>query len=178
MGFLQIVKERYSVRRYLHRPGAREVLERCCEAARLAASACNQQPWYFIAVENPVLRQRLGEAAFSGIYAMNRFALTAPVLIVVVSRRTVNLPGFAGRLRKTPYNLMDVAIACEHLILQAAEEGLGSCWLGWFDERAVKKILRLSPLDHIPALISLGYPEKKDRPPLRRKSLEEIRTYR
>ena len=83
MGFLDLVRHRHSLRRYDSRPVPREVLDRCCEAARLAPSACNGQPWRFLLADRDPLRSRLGEAAFSGAHRMNRFALDAPVLVVI-----------------------------------------------------------------------------------------------
>jgi len=178
MDFLNLVKERRSVRNYLSTPVPRQLLERCFEAARLAPSACNQQPWYFIAVESPSLRQKLGKAAFSGIYSLNQFALTAPVLVVVVAKASKALPEVAGFLRNTPYYLIDVAIACQHFVLAATEEGLGSCWLGWFNEKAVKKVLGLKWSEHVPAMISVGYAREKESTVAWRKKLEEIRIYK
>ena len=79
MNFLELVKKRRSVRRYSKGKVPREVIDRCLEAARLAPSACNAQPWYFIAVDDEKLKNELANKAFSGIYSMNSFAKDAPV---------------------------------------------------------------------------------------------------
>ena len=176
MAFLDLVRQRCSVRRYAAAPVSREVLDRCLEAARLAPSACNSQPWSFIVVEEAEARQRLAAAAFTGIYAMNAFAATAPVLIVAVTERSRFAAALGGRFRGVQYNLIDLGIACEHLVLQATEEGLGTCWLGWFNENAVKQILGLPSNTKVDIMISLGHPADVARP-VKRKPLSEIRRF-
>ena len=73
----------------------------------------------------------------SGIYSSNKFVKTAPVLIVAITEYSVYYARLGGMLRNVKYNLIDIGIACEHLVLQAAELGLGTCWLGWFNENAL-----------------------------------------
>lgn len=177
MNFLELVKNRKSVRDYSSSPVARESIDRCLEAARLAPSACNSQPWYFIVVDDEKLKNMVCEAAFSGLYSMNSFAKKAPALIVVITERPGYVARLGGYFRGVQYSLIDIGIACEHLILQAEEEGLGSCWLGWFNEKALKKILDIPRNKKIDIVIGLGYPEKnevKDKP---RKSLADIRCF-
>ena len=96
MGFLDLVRRRQSVRKYSPKPVPREVIDRCLEAARLAPSACNAQPWSFIVVDDETKRKELGRAAFSGIHSMNRFARHAPVLVVVVTERSTYAAKLAG----------------------------------------------------------------------------------
>ncbi|MCM8769788.1 MAG: nitroreductase family protein [Candidatus Omnitrophica bacterium] len=177
MSFLQLVQQRRSVRKYLPQVVPRERLERCFQAARLAPSACNQQPWYFLAVENLAMRQQIYQKAFTGIYSLNKFVLTAPVLVLAVTKNSGILPAIGGTIRRTPFHLIDLAIACEHFILQATEEGLGTCWLGWFNERVVKKILGLSRWERVPIIISVGYPEGQEETVSCRKSIDQIRRY-
>lgn len=178
MAFLDLVKQRRSVRRYQPRPVPREAIERCLEAARWAPSACNSQPWHFIVVDREPLRTQVAEAACSGVYSIFRFIREAPVLVVVVTERSRYIARLAGQLRGVQYALIDIGIACEHLVLQAAEEGLGSCWVGWFNERAVKNVLGLPRAARVDVLITLGYPA--DDPPAQRqrRPLDEIREYR
>ena len=109
---------------------------------------------------------------------MNRFAGDAPVLIAAVTGRSTPAARLGGLFRNTRYPLIDIGIACEHLALQAAEEGLGTCWIGWFDERALKRALGLPRRARVDILIALGYPA--DEPPeggAKRRPLEEIRRY-
>ena len=177
MTFLELVKKRRSVRKYSAKPVPREVMDRCLEAARLAPSACNSQPWHFIVVDDKKLKDELANKVFSGVYSMNSFAKNAPVLIVVVTERSNYIARLGGYFKGVQYSLIDIGIACEHLILQAEEEGLGTCWLGWFNENAVKKILGLPREKKIDIIISMGYPEKAEAPEKARRSLNEIRRF-
>lgn len=178
MTFLELCRRRRSVRAYAPGRVPREALERCLEAARLAPSACNSQPWRFIVVERDDLRARLAEAAFSGLYAMNRFAAQAPVLIVVVTERSTYAARLGGLLRGTRYALLDVGAAVEHLVLQATEEGLGTCWIGWFNERAVKQVLGLPRRAKVDILLAVGYPADEPGGEKVRKPLDDVRQYR
>jgi len=119
----------------------------------------------------------VAERIFSGIYSMNKFAKDAPVLVAVVTEKERFLASFGGQVRDTRYCLVDIGIACEHLILQAEELGIGSCWLGWFDEKALKEEMKIPKNKKIDIVISLGYsPEDKIVPKVR-KSLEEISSF-
>lgn len=177
--FLDLCRARQSCRRYdPSRPVPRDALDRCLEAARLAPSACNSQPWTFVVIDEPARRAALAEAAFGGLHRMNRFAAEAPVLVVVLTERSKTLARIGGQIRGVPYRLIDVGIACEHFVLQAEEEGLGTCWLGWFDERAVKRVLGLPRSAHADIMISVGHPAAGDAPrPKNRKAPEEMRRY-
>jgi nitroreductase len=174
--FMDLVRRRQSTRRYTNKPVPREVIERCLEAARLAPSACNSQPWSFIVADTEPLRSRLAQAAFSGVYGTNAFAARAPVLVAVVAERSQFAAAVAGHLRRVAYNLIDAAIACEHFVLEAEAQGVGTCWLGWFHERAVVRALGLPRRTHIPILISMGY-SAEPRRAAKRKPLDAIRRY-
>jgi len=177
MIFNELVKKRRSVRTYLNKKIPREIIDQCLEAARLAPSACNVQPWSFIVIDNPELKNKIADQAFSGLYSLNSFVKQAPVLIVVITDKVSFKTGLGKLFRKVQYSLIDIGIACDHLTLQAEELGVGSCWLGWFNEKVVKKILKLPKSDSVDILISLGYPEKDYIKEKKRKSLDEIRRY-
>mgnify|MGYP003587820616 CR=1 FL=1 len=179
MSFLELVQRRQSVRRY--EPGRRiprEVLDRCLEAARLAPSACNSQPWSFVVVDEPTAVRALAEEACGRMpYAMNKFAADASALVAVVTEKMKLAARLGAQFRGVQYSLVDIGIACEHLVLQAAEDGLGSCWLGWFNERAVKRRLGIPRVNKVEFLITLGYPADGTLRPKNRKSLADIRRY-
>lgn len=177
MSFLELIKKRESTRKYLSKPVPREFLERCLEAARLAPSACNSQGWYFVVVDDKALKDRLNEAAFSGIYSMNSFVKDAPVIVAVITESSSYAAKIGGFFKGIQYNLIDIGIAVEHFVLQAAEEGLGTCWLGWFNEKAVKKVLDLPRNKKIDILISVGYPADTNQREKIRKTLDDIRKY-
>lgn len=177
MHFLELVRKRQSVRSYLQKPVPRQIIDRCIEAARCAPSACNSQPWFFIVVDDEGVKNTLAERAFSGIYGINSFVREAPVIIVVVTERSTYASRLGSYFRGTRYNLIDIGIACEHLVLQAAEEGVGTCWLGWFNERAVKRVLGLARSAKVDILISMGYPREETPVEKRRKTLDDVRRY-
>jgi nitroreductase len=166
--FLKLAAARRSIRAFQDRPVEREKLALCLEAARLAPSACNAQPWKFVVVDEPALRKRLADAVFSGAYAMNKHAAAAPVLVAVVSQRGSALAWLGNQVQGTVFRLVDVGISCEHFVLQAAELGLGTCWLGWFDMKAAGRLLGVPRGLRVEMLISVGYPAEEPKPRPRR----------
>ncbi len=157
MVLLDLIKRRKSVRNFLDRPVEREKIMMCLEAARLAPSASNSQPWRFIVMDDRQLKDRLCEAIFSGIYFINAFCKMAPVIVVVISEKSRFLARIGEMFRGTKYYLIDIGIASEHFVLQAEELGLGTCWIGWFNERAVKSVLNIPQQKKIDILIAVGY---------------------
>ena len=179
MNFLDLVGRRQSARKYV--PGRRiprETLDRCLEAARLAPSACNSQPWSFVVADEPDQVRALAEAACGHApYRMNQFARDASALVAVVTEKMKLAARLGAQFRGVQYSLVDLGIAGEHLVLQAAEDGLASCWLGWFDEGAVKKKLGLPRGKKVDLLICLGDAADETVRPKNRKSIDEIRRY-
>ena len=179
MNFLELVQRRQSTRKYV--PGRRiprETLERCLEAARLAPSACNSQPWSFVVVDDPDQVRALAEASCGRApYAMNRFAADASAFVAVVTEKMKLAARLGAHFRGVQYSLVDLGSACEHLVLQAAEAGVASCWLGWFDESAVKMRLGIPRGNKVDLLICLGYAADETVRPKNRKPLDEIRRY-
>jgi len=157
VAFLDLVRHRRSVRNFLDKPVEREKIMMCFEAARLAPSDSNSQPWKFIVVDDRDVKNRLCDSAFGGIYAINSFCKTAPVIIAVVSEKSKFLARIGGMFRGTQFYLIDIGIACEHLVLEAEDLGLGTCWIGWFNENAVKSVLNVPRDKKIDILIALGY---------------------
>lgn len=157
MALMDLIEHRHSIRAYLDRPVEREKIVKCLEAARLAPSASNSQPWHFIVVDEPLLRQRLCDAAWSGVFSVMKFPRQAPVIVAAVA----SPPGVKLRLGNlflhTNFNLIDIGIAAEHFVLQADELGLGTCWMGLFDEGRVKKNLGIPLGRKVVALLTLGY---------------------
>jgi nitroreductase len=163
MEFIELVKLRRSVRRYLDRPVEDEKLSYILDCGRLAPSACNYQPWFFVVVESPEAKGRLGEAY------KPTWLVSAPVVIVVCADHSKAWVRADGK----KYADVDAAIAMDHITLAAAEKGLGTCWVGAFNEKAVRGALHLP--DHIEPVVMtpLGYPADPV-PQKARKSLQEI----
>ncbi len=152
-----ILRSRTSLRRYADRPVSdRDVLS-LVEAARLAPSASNAQPWRFVAVTAASARARLANVCLSGIFRPTRFAAAAPLIVALCAERA----GFIRRaqaIKDSAMYQLDCGIAGEHLVLRAAELGLGTCWIGWFNRRAARRVLRVPRHVKVVALISVGWP--------------------
>ncbi|MEN6560451.1 MAG: nitroreductase family protein [Acidobacteriota bacterium] len=173
----RIIRGRRSIRRYLPAPVEPEKLRACLEAARLAPSAHNVQPWRFMVVDDPALKARLAAAAFSGIYKGSQFAAQAPVILVLLARPGRAVVRLGSRIQGVPFFLLDMGIAGEHLVLQAEELGLATCWMGWFNYRRARRVLGIPRSFRLVALMPLGYAEKR---PLReppRRTLEGIAAF-
>jgi nitroreductase len=156
-GFARLVASRTSVRRFdRSRPVTGAVLRAVLEAARHAPSADNAQPWRFVVVDDPVLRERLVEKCFAGLYARTR-RIQAPAYIALCGVRGAVDRG--GRLlTSVSYTLMDCGIAGEHAVLAATELGLGTCWIGWFNRRQARALLGVPAGVDVLALIAIGWP--------------------
>jgi nitroreductase len=174
MSFLLLASLRYSVRNYRTTPVPREKIERCVEVARLAPSACNSQPWKFVVVDEPVLKDKLAKAAFEGIIGLNGFVHKAPVLVLIVSQRQKLSAKLGGLIKDKDFSLMDIGIAAEHFCLQATEEGLGTCMLGWFNEKRVKKLLSIPAARRVELMISVGFAVDEIVPLKNRKGTTEV----
>ena len=167
--FLQLVASRQSDRAYdMSRAVEHDKLERILEAARLSPSACNAQPWRFVVVTDPELAVKVGKAT-AGL-GMNKFAKDAPVHILVVEE-SMNITSFLGAKIKDKYfPLIDIGIAAAHITLAAESEGLGSCILGWFDEKEIKKLVGIPANKRLLLDITIGYPVKEKRKKIRKES--------
>ncbi len=163
MDVFEAIQQRYSVRQYRPQPVEPEKLERVLEAARLAPSAGNRQEWRFVVVRDEKARQQLMEAAGG-----QAFVGQAPVVIAACAEADEH----TMMCGQASYPI-DVAIALEHIALQATEEGLGTCWVGAFDEAAVKQILDIPPEIRVVELMPLGYPADQPKPK-QRLALDEI----
>ena len=159
MPIMDLIQHRRSIRLYLDKPVEREKVTQCLEAARLAPSAVNMQPWKFIVVDDKDTRDKLVKTAFRGIFSFNQWAANVPAFVVVVIDKHGLLSNVMGAVRDTLRSLLDIGIATEHLVLQADELGLGTCWMGGLDEKGVKRVLNIPGNKKVAAIIALGYPD-------------------
>ncbi len=158
---LSLMKNRQSERKYIDRPVEREKIERITEVGRLSPSACNGQPWHFVVVDEPALRNEVAAATESVVLRMNSFVREAPVLIVVVREKS-NFNSRAGDLiKQKDYSLIDIGIATASMVYQATAEGLGTCIIGWVDDRRIRKALRIPSSKKVELVISVGYTENR-----------------
>ena len=173
MKFLELVQSRQSDRAYLDKPVEIEKIDRILEAARLAPSACNAQPWKFVVVTDPEKRVQIADATASKMLAMNHFTKQAPVQLVLVEENANFTSSVGGMLTNKHYPHIDLGIVASHICLAAADEGLGSCMIGWCDEKKVRKVLDIPRNKRVMLVILLGYSAQKLREK-KRKSKEEI----
>lgn len=173
---LELIISRQSDRKYSNKPVETEKLDRIIEAGRMAPSACNAQPWKFIVVTEPRLIGKIAEAASAKLIGMNVFVAQAPVQIIVVREK----PNFSSKVGATiknkDYSLIDIGIASENICLQAKAEGIGSCMIGWFDERMLRSILSIPRTKRVELIITLGY-SLSDRRDKKRKPAEVTVSY-
>ena len=158
MNFLELVNTRQSVRKYTDRKVEKEKIDLCLEAARLAPSASNSQPWHFLVVDDPALKNKIAEHTYDPLIAFNKFAPQAPVLIVMVLEKPKVITRIGAIIKKKKYPLIDIGIAAEHICLQAAELGLGTCMLGWFNQKPIQQLLGIPEKKDIGLILTLGYP--------------------
>jgi nitroreductase len=164
---LKEILERYSVRKYKKDDVSDDLIKEVIEAARLAPSANNKQPWKFIVVKDPEKRRKIGEPT-----TWAKFIKDAPVLIVgCVTEKSFKMGGWYDS------SILDIGIAMEHIALQATHLGLGTCWIGDFDEKLVKELLEIPDDIRVAALMTLGYPLENRIPEKKRKQLSEILSF-
>ncbi len=165
MDIYEAIKTRTSVRGYRSTPVEDDKLKRILDAARLAPSGKNGQPWTFIVIKDLETRKKLVEACKGQSYIGE-----APVVVAACGREELAYRKMGGYWNSLP---VDIGISLEHLMLAAAAEGLGTCWIGAFIEGDVREILGIPAEVKIVALTPVGYP-KGERVTMPRKPLEEI----
>ncbi len=163
MEFYDVIRKRRSIRGYQDKPVPADALEKIAEAVNLAPSACNIQPWKFLIVVNPVFRKKICE-----VYTQPWLA-QAPAIAVAFGNNEMCWK----RLEGDPIASMDIGIAMEHLVLAAAAEGLGTCWICAYNVDAMNKALQVTPPWTTMAISPLGYPAAEP-VPLKRKKIREI----
>ena len=161
MELMEAISRRRSIRKYRPDPVPQELVDYVLEAARLAPSWANTQCWKFVVVTDAEVKQRLGEAG-------NAWTAQAPVIIAACAD-----PTKPATKRDQPYYLLDIGIAMEHLVLAATERGLGTCWVGAFDEQKAREALGVPEGIRVVATTPLGFPAESPEP-RPRKSLDEM----
>lgn len=171
------IEARRSVRKYTDRPVDRDSIRKVLDAARLAPSGDNTQPWRFIVVESEELKQRIVRADHN-----QKWMLTAPVFLVCTGdlHCRVENPGSVDQdsgLPELKQIIRDTSIAIGYLLLEAEHLGLSTCWTGWYDQKEMQQALDLSADTYVTGVVTLGYGAEQpaSRP---RKSLQELVEYR
>lgn len=164
MYFAELCKKRKSCRSYDDTPVTEEEVQTILRAAVAAPSACNMQSWYFYVLRSTESREKL-----SGLCA--EWVKNAPIVLVVCTNGNEIINRFGDRARDL-FVLQDTALASENIMLQAADIGLGSCFIGAFNEDGIREVLRIPPDKRPVGLIPIGH-STDDNPKRERKPLEE-----
>lgn len=173
---LEMISTRQSDRKYNNREVETDKLDRIAGAAWISPSACNGQPWHFIVVNDRDLLNKLADAASAKLLKMNTFLHQAPAMIVIVREGSNITSQVGGAVKAKDYSLIDIGIAAANICLQAESEGLGSCIVGWFDEKLVRKLLGIPASKRVELIITIGYSEAEQRTK-KRKPKEEVVTF-
>ena len=165
--FLELAQARQSDRSF--EPGRkidREVLERIIEAGRIAPSACNGQPWHFIVVTSDELLPQVARATSS--LGMNKFVKDASALVLITHESTNITSRLGCGIKDKDFPMMDLGIASAYITLAAEDEGIGSCILGWFDEKKIKQLTGMPEKKRLMLIVALGYAAKPKRKKVRK----------
>jgi nitroreductase len=177
MNFSELIKERQSDRAFdPSKAVEKEKLERILEAGRLAPSACNSQPWKFVVVDDVELKNKIADCTSSKVLNMNHFTKQAPIHIIIVEENANLSSNFGSWAKNKHFPHIDIGIATAHICLAAEAEGLGTCIIGWFDEKKIKKLLGIPSGKRALLDIVLGYSTQHTRSKTR-KSPEEVISY-
>lgn len=172
MNFSELITQRQSDRAYLDKAVETEKLEQILEAARLSPSACNGQPYLITVCQGEVAKK---VAKCTQGMGMNGFATQAPVMLVISEQPYVKSAALGAKLKHNDYRSIDIGIVAAYITAQAADLGLGTCILGWFDDEKIRAICDLDA--PVRLCITLGYPAGATRPK-KRKSPEQLFQYK
>jgi nitroreductase len=172
--FTELALKRQSVRLYDSKAVEKEKIEEIIEACRIAPSASNSQPWKLIIVDEPELKNQVAEATYNKAVSFNKFAPQAGAIAVLVIEKPRLITQVGGFLKNREFPLIDIGIISEHFCLKATELGLGTCMLGWFNEKKIKNLLSIPKKKRIGLVITLGYAveDYKQREKIRKASEE------
>ena len=166
LSVFETISNRGTIRRYLDRSISQENLVKIIESARLSQSAANRQPWQFIAVTDASMKKNLSKASRS----QESVSKAAAVVVCLAN------PSEAAKVGPFEGFLIDCSIAIENMVLASWELGIGSCWIGAYDERTVKELLEIPDAMRVVSLLTLGYPNEKPKAK-NRKTLSDILHY-
>jgi len=170
--FFELIAKRESCRSYSDQQVERGKLEKCIEAARLAPSACNSQPWSFTAVCSTELTPKVAKCLQE--MGMNKFTDKCPAFIVITEEAATLSARLGGKVKNQEYAPIDIGLATAQLCLEATELGLSTCIIGWFNESMLKDLLDIPKSKRIRLVISIGYSADAEPRQKNRKKIEDI----
>ena len=173
MNFDILVLQRESVRKYTDKCVAREDIVKCVDAARMTPSAHNSQPWTFVVIDDRELMNKVADITFNTVVRFNKFVPNAKAIVAVVIEKS-HFAMVGSNKSDEDYNFIDMGAATEHFCLQAADIGIGTCMLGYFDEKKVKKLINVPSQKRVGLLIAMGYSPFETARSKKRKELDEV----
>ncbi len=173
--FFELIAKRESCRNYSDKQVDIGLLRKCIEAARLAPSACNSQPWSFTVVNNSELSPKVAKCLQE--MGMNKFTDKCPAYVIVTEEDASLSAKFGGKVKNQQYAPIDIGLATANLVLAATELGLSTCIMGWFNESKLKNLLDIPKTKRIRLVIGVGYAASENLREKKRKSMEEITKY-
>jgi len=174
--YLDLVKRRESCRNFdPNRPVEREKLERCAEAAWLAPSACNSQPWRYLIVTNPDYAAKLRPLVQE--LGMNKFANDCPAFVIVLEEPTRLKASIAARFKDQDFAPIDVGLSTSKFCYEAAEHGLSTCILGWLNEQKIKELFGIEKAPRVRLVLCVGYAANGELREKKRKPIEQVFQY-
>ena len=173
MDFDKLILRRESVRKYTDKEIPREEIIKCVEAARMTPSARNSQPWTFVIADDKELVKKLADNTINSVVKFNKFTTNAKVIVAVVIEKT-HFAMVGSNKTDTEYNMIDIGAATGYFCLQAAEIGIGTCILGYFQEKKIKKLLNVPSSKRVGLLIAMGYSPFESPREKKRKELAEM----
>jgi len=173
---MEQIKARRSIRKYLPNPVADEKIFQLLESARIAPSGSNTQPWHFVIVKSDQTRQELAKASHN-----QQWMLSAPVFIVCVADIRCRIEDDIeisvdenSPIEEMKQVIRDTSIAIEHIILEAVNLGLGTCWVAWFTQDEIRPIIQIPADKYVVGILTLGYADETPQPRPRKKLAEII----
>ena len=167
--FFDLINERESCRAYTGEPVEKELILKCIDAARLAPSTCNGQPWYFYLVLNDQMKTEMVKATQS-------FTTKAGAFIVMLEEKPTLPTKIANKFKDQDFTQIDLGIAATHICLAATQLGLSTCMIGWFSEEKIKKLLDVPKNKRVRLVISVGYDDNQETREKKRKDLDKLLT--
>ena len=171
MNFDELIVSRQAVRGYIEKEVEKEKLDKILQAARLAPSACNSQPWKAYVVTGEEKRALVAKSVQD--LFMNKFASTAPAFIVIADRVATLKPGAERKFDRNHFVRYDVGQFVAYLTLAAKNEGLDTCVIGWVNQESLKKVIPFAEDEVCNLVVSVGYSDAPTREKMR-KPIEEI----
>jgi nitroreductase len=170
--YFELIQKRESCRDFDARPVEKEKLERCVEAARLAPSACNSQPWKYLVVTNPEMVKKLRPMMQD--LGMNKFVDACPAFAIVLEEKAKLKVTVSQRFKDQDFAPIDVAFSASQFCYAATEQGLSTCIIGWHNEPKIKEMFNLEKHERVRLILAVGYAKSDKLREKRRKPIEEM----